>query len=177
MTITDIFYRVNQFSNALLAGSLSQDEIYIIQELLTSEQERLFLRMERGEQKHSLRVLHTLIDEGENTHDLLVAALLHDIGKIRSPLRIWEKVLIVLGKAFFPEHVKRWERSNRNDWRRPFVVAKTHPQWGAEMASNMGASPRTIALIRRHQEQLKTVFQEPLENQLLKKLQEADRKN
>ncbi|HEY62789.1 MAG TPA: HD domain-containing protein [Anaerolineae bacterium] len=177
MTITDIFYRVNQFSNALFAGSLSLDENRIIQELLTSEQQKLFLRLERSEQKHSLRVLRTLIDEGETSRDLLVAALLHDIGKTRSPLNIWERVLVVLGKAFFPEYVKRWETNDQDNWRRPFVVAKTHPQWGAEMALEAGASPLTIALIRRHQEQLKTNFQEPMEDRLLKKLQEADRKN
>ena len=105
MTITDIFYRVNQFSNALFAGSLSLDENRTIQELLTSEQQKLFLRLERSEQKHSLRVLRTLIDEGETSRDLLVAALLHDIGKTRSLLNIWERVLIVLGKVFFPEYV------------------------------------------------------------------------
>lgn len=112
----------------------------------------LFLRMQPGEQAHSLWIFNQLIDQNETSEDLLAAALLHDVGKSRYPLRLWDRVLIVLGKRMFPLQAKNWGSGEARGWQRPFVVAEKHAEWGASMAEEAGASPVVVELIRRHQD-------------------------
>jgi hypothetical protein len=91
---------------------------------------------------------------------------------------LWERVLIVLVKAAAPHLAHRWGRMwNENQplpaWRRPFVVATHHPAWSAEMAAQAGASPLTLALIRRHQDPAPGLSA-GLEDELLARLQAVD---
>jgi hypothetical protein len=178
-----ITYRVGQFRKAVGAAPNPAD-LTLAQTYLDPAQMDLFLRMRPGEQAHSLRVLKHLIYEprtDEDNHDLLVAALLHDVGKSRYPLSLWERVFIVLMKSLLPEQFRRWgvESATKDgrldglDWHRPFVIAEQHPRWGAEMASAAGASPLTTSLILRHQD---IIDSDPLtlEDSLLKRLQAAD---
>jgi len=80
------------------------------------------------------------------------------VGKIRLPLSPWERALVVLIRLFCIRFVHRWGRFSGEDlkdlprWRRAFVVAENHPDWGAAYAAAAGASPLAVALIRRHQE-------------------------
>ena len=147
--------------------------------LLSSQQMALFARMHPAEQAHGLTVCLKLSSQGETHPDLLVAALLHDVGKSSSPMRIWERVIIVLAKAIYPPGVKRWGYNHQGNqlpprgWRHPFIVSECHPTWGADMAHQAGISPLAETLIRRHQE---PVVKDPqsLEDILLLKLQTAD---
>jgi hypothetical protein len=139
----------------------------------------LFGHMQSSEQAHSLLVFNQLLAQREMQEDLLGAALLHDVGKSRFPLRIWERVLIVLGKALVPERAADWGQGEPRGWKRPFVVAEKHPDWGAEMASAAGASPLAVSIIQRHQDvfdpaQRAHGGERSLEDQLLYKLQEID---
>jgi hypothetical protein len=128
----------------------------------------IFRRMTPAEQVHSLSVLECLRDSGQTAPDLLAAALLHDVGKSLSPLFVWERTLIVLGKRFFPRAVERWGQGEPRGPRRPFVVAVHHPAWGADLVAAAGASPRTVDLVRRHQDL--SMADDPL----LAALQQAD---
>lgn len=123
-----------------------------VREFLTPALVDLFEKMHPSEQAHSLRIFHKLINSGENSRDLLTAALLHDIGKIRFPLYPWDRALVVIGQACFPKSVEQWGRGNPHGWKRPFVVAREHPKWGAQMAASGGASAMTVRLILRHQD-------------------------
>ena len=114
----------------------------------------LFEQMRRSERQHSLRVLHDLIAAGHDQPDLLVAALLHDVGKTRIPFFLPEKVLVVLVKAAFPGLYLRWGTGSPQGWRRPFAVSVQHPAWGADMVAQAGGTPLAIELIRRHAEAL-----------------------
>lgn len=136
----------------------------------------LFMGMQPGEQAHSLHIFHRLRRSGVTHPDLLAAALLHDVGKSLHPLRLWERVLIVLGKAAFPGKVRLWGQASPGGWQRAFVVAEQHPAWGAEMAARAGASPLAAALIRRHQDSLSPgpAAVESLEYRLLYHLQLLD---
>jgi hypothetical protein len=148
-------YRVRQLWHAARVQSSPQD-LTIAQSILAPAQLALFARLHPAEQAHSLKVARALLERGENDPDLLTAALLHDVGKICQPLRLWERAWIVLGKSFFPGLARRWGTAIQDGqavifFMRPFVTAEQHPTWGAELALQAGISPRAAALIRRHQ--------------------------
>lgn len=148
-----LLYRTRQFWFALTARP-TQNDLAHAGHFLTPELLQLFLQMQPGEQAHSLEVFRQLQDQGETNRDLLAAALLHDVGKSRCPLRLWERVLIVLVRAAVPGQAAAWGQGQPRGWRRSLVVAEQHPAWGAQMAEQAGASPKTVELIRRHQEEI-----------------------
>lgn len=160
-------YRVRQFWRALFPPRQAIDEA-LLQEYLAPAQLDLFRRMHPSEQVHALAVFRRLYAGGARDPDLLTAALLHDVGKSLAPLALWERVLIVLAKRLFPRRWSAWgEGGAPRGWRRPFVVARQHPAWGADLAAAAGTSPRACDLIRRHQEDHTT-------DDLLRLLQQAD---
>ncbi len=133
----------------------------------------IFNQMHPSEQAHSLRIARQLIEQGETHPDLLAAALLHDSGKSNHPLHLWERALIVLSKALFPDKAKQWGSGGPKGWKRAFVVAEQHGEWGAQMAAQAGASPQVVELIRRHQLPPERPA-ENLEDRLLLRLQRVD---
>jgi len=175
-----ILYRVRQFWH-LLTAIPNPEDLVRMRQILTKDLQLLFLRQHASEQTHSLEILSQLLEQGEIQHDLLVAALIHDIGKIHHPLNTWERVEIVLGRALFPKQAKAWGNEKPQGWKRPFVIAEQHSLWGAKMAAQAGASPLTTTIIRRHHEVLKLnsaedKLSDPLsyEDQLILKLQVLD---
>lgn len=177
MKFDEAMYRARQFWLAWRAQSPTEDELVPARSILTAEQMQLFSRMQSSEQIHALRVLQTVQQQGETDPDLQTAALLHDIGKVRAPLRIWERILIVISKEFFPERAKMWGAGQPQGWKRPFVIAEQHPAWGSEMASDVSTSRLAVSLIRRHQSPDETEPICPREDRLLKILQNADHQN
>ena len=189
MIFGNILYRTKQFWQAYKSSPLPED-LEMAQAALTPVQMELFRTMQPSEQAHSLRVYIDLLSVTDKDHlpqqgDLLAAALLHEVGKSQRPLRIHERVIIVLGRAIFPNAVKHWGQEETNidgdnsdglgiTWYKvPFVVAELHPRWGASLAGEAGVSPLTASLIRNHQN---FSVQNPvtLEEQLLIRLQTAD---
>jgi hypothetical protein len=138
----------------------------------------LFRRMRRSEQQHSLNVLRTLRGWGYADPALMVAALLHDVGKIRAAYHLWDRVLVVLVRAVAPRRAARWgyEINEPVGWRRPFVINFQHPRWSAEMAAQAGADPLAVELIARHQRKIRHEPQTHTE-ELLVALQAADNAN
>lgn len=173
-----LIYRSRQFWQAFSSHAAQQDD-ELLKSILSEDQIELFRRMQKSEQVHSLLVLEALIDQGEQDPDLLSAALLHDVGKSRIPLRIWERVMIVIVQFICRDCVYRWGSINTEllksnyGWRKAFVVSAQHPKWGAEMAAMCGVAPGAIALIARHQDQIPP---KPgsREDELLQKLQAVD---
>lgn len=142
----------------------------------------LFSKLSAGEQAHSLRVLGWLDTQGETNQDLLIAALLHDVGKSRFRLSIWDRAWVVITNGFFPswqksfngyqmEVIPKWKI-----WLKPLIIAENHPHWGAEMVAQAGGSAMVVELIREHQNHLADPGVS-LKDQLLYKLQYADRNN
>lgn len=119
---------------------------------LASAQIALFRQMQPSEQWHAYSVKQRLTDESQDHPALLTAALLHDVGKILYPLSPIERAIIVLGQRIFPRQVSAWGKGEPRGFRRPFVVAERHAEWGAELAARAGAPELTINLIRRHQD-------------------------
>jgi hypothetical protein len=144
-------YRSRQFRRVLRSPKAPLSDS-ILQPFLSPPQILLFRRMHFFEQAHSFQVLQSLRLAGHTDPDLLAAALLHDVGKILAPLSLMGRVIVVIGKHFFPKAAERWGDGEPHGLRRPFMTAYQHPAWGADLAFAAGASPRTCELIRRHQD-------------------------
>jgi len=164
--LSRLAYRARQFWNAL-PRSLPRVDTGVLLPHLSSSQIVLFRRMHSAEQIHAWQVLNRLTDSGLTNPHLLTAALLHDVGKILVPLSLADRVVIVLGKRFFPRRVQKWSESSPTGLRRPFVTAVQHPAWGADLVEQTGASPQTVAFIRHHHDA-------PRDDPLLIALQKAD---
>jgi putative nucleotidyltransferase with HDIG domain len=173
MKLRRLGYRIRQLWNALHAAPTPAG-LAQVRAVLTAELMALFLNMQLNEQAHSIHVMQQLLEAGETDDNLLAAALLHDVGKSRFPLTAIERMWIVLAKKALPGAYRRWSQGETVGWRRPFVVAGQHPAWGAEMAARCGASPQTIALIRRHQDTLPAGNVQSHEDDLLRRLQQID---
>ena len=149
MIFPRLAYRARQFWNAAL-----KPEIHVTNEAvlpyLTSTQLILFRQMQPSEQVHAYKVFNHLKKAGQIGSDLLAAALLHDVGKILSPLSIFDRVVIVLGRHLFPKAASRWGEAAPRGLRRPFVVAACHAGWGADLVEQAGASSLTVELVRCH---------------------------
>lgn len=172
MKAEGLIYRARQLWNAYHA-SPSQQDLDEVRAILNSDEMGLFEGMQPSEQAHSVAVMRRLRAQEPEEQALLVAALLHDAGKSLYPLRVWERVLIVLVGVISPHLLARWGSGEPGGWRRAFVVASQHPQWGADMAARQGASPVAVELIRLHQNYLpvNTVYST---EKLLRMLQAAD---
>ena len=168
--ISRLAYRSRQFWNNLIASRIPSETLL---PHLTATQLSLFQRMQPSEQAHAYQIFKHLETDGQTDPDLLAAALLHDVGKILHPLSIIDRVMIVLGKRFFPGAAQRWASGPPRGLHRPFVVAAQHAGWGAELASQAGASARTVELVRHHHDVRQTNPDSPTKS-LLAALQAAD---
>lgn len=159
-------------------GDLSEAERSEVREELSLAEFELFSGASSAEQRHAFGVYRTLQQTEIAQPALLKAALLHDMGKSKAPLTLWQKSLVVLGERFWPEAAERWSQGEARGWRKPFVVRHRHAEWGAQMAEEAGSQELTVMLIRRHQEK-RGAAGLPLseEDQLLRQLQQADELN
>jgi hypothetical protein len=172
-----LVYRIKQGGRALLAFAQPVDHA-LVQQTLSLSQQTVFSRLARSEQLHSLNVLRDVLAQSEHTPpDLAAAALLHDCGKSRYALAIWQKTLAVLVRAFVPTLEQKLSQEDRlTFWRAPFVVRKYHPTWGAQMLRDIDASPRLIWLVAHHADSLEAWPDHP-DKLLLARLQKADDAN
>jgi hypothetical protein len=168
-------YRAGQFLH-LLTAKRKREHRRFVYEILDSSMAALFFRMSDPDQSHSVRVFQTLVDQGEEGEDLLRAALLHDVGKSLHPLRAWERSLVVVTNRIFPNQVLKWGHDEPYGWRKPFVVALQHPEWGAALVQQEGGSETLVTLIRYHQENAPPNIGKDVQ-ELLERLQTADGMN
>lgn len=147
---------VSRLRQGLLAlrPSLSDRHRFLISSVLTDEQAALVYELPMFDQAHLCRVYECLVELGENDDDLLIAALMHDIGKVhrgRSVTLSHRVVRVLLGKV--APNVLDWlARSPTPRWRHGFVLAVHHASFGAEKAAAVDCSPRVCWLIARHED-------------------------
>lgn len=175
IVIKEVTYRTKQFLTDINPPELSETEWEEIGRWLSSRERALFEQYSQSDQAHAFSVLCTLRQAGHHQPQLLAAALLHDIGKSRFRISVWDRVWPVLLKKAFPALYQKWGDAKPVGWKRPFVIIKQHPEWGAKMATEVGSHPQTVSLIRRHQDKLGKIETE--EDELLAHLQWADNQN
>jgi len=175
--MTSTTQRIQQGIRALLAFA-TPVELDLAQAHLSPAEFEAFQQMARAEQLHSLNVLRDVLAQDEITpHALAVVALLHDVGKSRYHLAVWQKTIAVLLKRFLPNTAQRIAQSeNLTFWNAPFVVREQHPKWSAEILRDCGSDEVAIWLAEHHQESPEIHINHP-HHALLCRLQIADDAN
>jgi hypothetical protein len=168
-----VLYRAEQFLRALTAQrAISEQRIEEAARILTPEARALFVRQAPQDQRHALAVYETLRQGGHTGQDLLTAALLHDVGKASAQLPAWQRGLFVLAERCLPGMLDHAIHGQAGSWWRALADYAGHAEIGARWAEEAGCSTLTVALIRRHEEQVETCHTE--EDRWLVILQAAD---
>jgi len=141
-------YRIRQLFASLGAG-LSRQERQIVAARLSQEQQRLFYAMTARDQRHCLDVFHALARAGCQDEEVLLAALLHDVGK--GPVRLWQRAAYVLLRAISPRLLARLARPEGQGWRWAMASLENHAARGAALAEAAGTPAPVVELIRHHQ--------------------------
>jgi hypothetical protein len=139
--------RTRQF-RAHLRANVTPGERAALASWITPAQLALFDSMHVADRRHGLDVVASLRAERVTEPDLLVAGLLHDVGK--GDTGIWPRVAYSLGSRYGP-----WV------WRVAAVAPgfgraverlRTHAESSATLAAAAGCSDRTVELIRHQDE-------------------------
>lgn len=169
--------RFQQGIYALLAF-VHEVDYELAERYLSPEQMALLRSMAKSEQLHSINVLRDVLVQAEQTeNDLAVAALLHDSGKSRKHLMVWQKTISVLVRKFLPALDNLLSEDGKlSFWRAPFIVRRHHPKWSGELLSAIDSSDCVIWLVSHHAEPADDWREHPY-YELLIRLQTADDAN
>ena len=129
-------------------GTLTPAERQTVEALLRPEELRCFRALQGREQRHAIDVLSHLRAHGSPSDDLLVAALLHNVGKGR--VLLYERVAYTLLSMFTPGLLARVAAPDGRGFRRAMAAQRDHPTLGAETLAAIGVSPRVVELVRGH---------------------------
>jgi len=143
-----VTHRVSRFLHSV-GPTITRLDRALAEEWLTHEELRLFLSQSEADQRHAIAVARLLLQAGYASHDLVVAALLHDAGKREASYTPWHRTAIALLEAWAPRML-RWLSRRRSRLLAPFAAHVAHPGRGALLALAAGASERCACLVRRH---------------------------
>ena len=120
---------------------------------LTPEQRARFGQLPEFDQQHLCRVANYLIASGVTDSDVVVAGLLHDIGKCDGGhcVTLPDRIGKVLMKRFCPGRLHQVAAEYPEGRFKGLALTMRHPEIGARIASELGCSERACWLIRFHE--------------------------
>jgi len=118
---------------------------------MSDREVQLWRRMSGPDRRHAVGVAREVerVLGDEATRPILVAALLHDVGKIESGLGTFGRVVATLaGKAAGREMAREWQRG-KGFTRRTGLYLR-HDALGADLLTMAGSDPLVIAWAGQH---------------------------
>lgn len=103
-------YRIKQLFWALTA-KVTEEERDFYKTYLSLKEIVLFEKLKVYDQKHSLRVAYLLKEKLGINEEMMRLGLLHDIGKIVTPLNPIEKGIMVLGDHLSHGQMKKFDKN------------------------------------------------------------------
>jgi hypothetical protein len=121
---------------------------------LTGEQRAAFQGLSAHDRGHLVRVARTLVEQVPDNHDLIMAGLLHDLGKSdgTNRVRLIDRTAKVLLGRLSPRLLRWLARSDPHRLRAGIVLAVHHPAIGAEQSARLGCNDRVVWLIKHHED-------------------------
>lgn len=142
---------VRRFGGSVWPGGPEPADEDWARSLLNEEERRLWTAMSGPDRRHAVAVARhverSLGPDGPDT--VLVAALLHDVGKIVAGLGTYGRVVATLSAAVAGEDTARLWASGRGLTRR-VGLHLDYPELGVDLLELAGSDPLVIAWSREH---------------------------
>ncbi|KGM95210.1 HD family phosphohydrolase [Clostridium novyi A str. 4552] len=145
--------RVKQFYMNVTSKVTHDDRIFI-ENYLNKNEMKLFYNLSISEQCHSVRVAKDIKKYLDNKNEylkykfhkkeLIRVALLHDIGKIKCHLNVFEKSILVLLDKFTKGRLKNFKSIKKVN------VYYNHGIMGEDILNKMRYSERFLYLVKNH---------------------------
>lgn len=140
-----------RFFGSLRPGGPPGTEQAWVESVLSDEEYGLWVRMYGPDRRHSAAVAREAERclGHEATPEILVAALLHDVGKIDADLGTWGRVVATVAAKFAgPDTARLWIKGS--GFTRKVGLYLHHPEIGADMLEMAGSDTLTVAWAAEH---------------------------
>ncbi|NLL51256.1 MAG: hypothetical protein GX248_00955 [Peptococcaceae bacterium] len=152
-----MLYRFCQLFNAAYAR-IDPKEYLWVKRILPEKEYRLFLQQALPDRRHALDVAREIEENSERITaihgktaycNLLHAALLHDCGKSVAPLRIWQRIFIVIINTLPARCIQKLS-SCSPILGQTITLHQQHPYLGKKLAALAGCEDQVLSLIENH---------------------------